>query len=182
MENSNTQNFTDSVNRPSGTKIALINGIYMGLALIIVSLVLYLLDVPRDSYVQYISYLVMIVLTVVFVKQWRDQHNGGYISYGGALGHGFLIILFGSIISAIYIYVFFSFIAPGELAIMLEEAEQQLYERGMSDQEIEVAMQWTGMMMKPWMMAIWVIVGGAIGGLIISAILAIFLKKEPKEF
>ena len=182
MENTNIDSLNEPVNKPSGTKVALINGIYMGLALIIVSLVLYLLDVPQDSYIQYISYLVMIVLTFVFVKQWRDQYNGGYLSYGGAFGHGFLVILFGSIISAIYTYVFFSFIAPDALAAMIEEAEQGLYERGMSDQEIEVAMQWTGMMMKPWMMAIWVIVGGAIAGLIISAILSIFLKREPKEF
>lgn len=182
MENTNTENFNEPVVRSSGTKVALINGIYTGLALIIVSLVLYLLDVPRDSYIQYISYLVMIVLTFIFVKQWRDQYNDGYLSYGGAFGHGFLVILFGSIISAIYTFIFFSFIAPGELAIMIEEAEQQLYEQGMSDQEIEVAMQWTRMMMKPWMMSIWVIVGGAVAGLIISAILAIFLKKEPKEF
>ncbi len=182
MENNNLDQFEDGQLKPSSAKIALINGIYLGIALIVLSLVLYLLDVSRDSYAQYLSYVVMIGLMIIFVIQWRDKYNGGYLSYSGAFGHGFLVILFGTILSAIYTYVFFAFIAPGELMVLIEEAEQQMYEKGMSDQEIEMAMSWTRMMMKPLMMGVWVIVGGAIGGLIISALAAIFLKKEPTEF
>ncbi|MCF8365984.1 MAG: DUF4199 domain-containing protein [Bacteroidales bacterium] len=180
MEDNTLDQFDGS--KPSSSKVALINGVYMGIALIVVSLILYLLGLNSESYAQYFSYVVMIVLTVVFVLQWRNKYNGGYISYSSAFGNGFLTILFGAIISAIYVYVFFAFIAPGELQVMLDTAEDGLYDRGMSEQEIEMAMKWTKMMMTEWMMPIWVVVGSAFWGAIISAILAIFLKKEQKAF
>jgi hypothetical protein len=174
----------DHIEKPktSSAKVALVHGIYMGLALIVVSLILYLLGLNHESWAQYVSYAVMIALTVVFVLQWRNNYNDGYISYGSAFGNGFLTILFGAIISAVYAYVFFSFIAPGELQFMIDKAEQDMYERGMSEEEIEMGMQWTKMMISEYMLPVWVIVGSAFWGAIISAILAIFLKKEQKEF
>lgn len=168
--------------RPSSAKVALTNGLYMGIALIVISLILYLLGLNAESYAPYFSYAVMIGLTIVFVLQWRNKYNDGYISYSSAFGNGFLTILFGAIISAVYAYVFFAFIAPGELQVMLDKAEEGMYDKGMSEQEIEMGMKYTRMMMTEWMMPIWVIVGSAFWGAVISAILAIFLKKERKEF
>lgn len=52
----------------------------------------------------------------------------------------------------------------------------------MSDSDLEMAMSWTRMMMKPWLMAIWGIIGNTIAGLIISLIVAIFMKKEKPLF
>lgn len=182
MENLNNDNLNVENQRPSSAKVALMNGLFLGFALIVLSLILYLLDVPQDNPAQYLSYVLMIGLTIVFVLQWRNKYNGGYLTYSQAFGHGFLIILFGTIISAIYTYVFFEFIAPELLLKMIEEAENNLYDQGMAEDQIEMAMSWTRMMMKPPMMSVWVIFGGAIGGLIISAVLAIFLKKENKEF
>jgi len=168
--------------KPSSAKVALTNGIFMGIALIVVSLILYLLGLQGESYAPYFSYAVMIVMTIVFVLQWRNKYNSGFISYGSAFGNGFLTILFGTILSALYTYVFFAFIAPEELTVMIEKAEEALYEKGMAENEIEMAMKWTKMMMTTWMMPVWVMVGGAFWGAVISAILAIFLKKESKEF
>lgn len=182
MENSVTDDFNEPVNKPSGGKIALTHGIYLGFILIVVSLIFYLLDLTRENWVQWVNYGVMLILAIFFIIQFRDKYRGGSLSYGGAFGHGFLLILFAGIISAIYTYVFFAFIAPGELLLIMEEAEQSLYDQGLSDQEIEMALSWTKMMMTPAAMAIWVVIGSAIAGLIISAILGIFLKKEPKAF
>lgn len=106
----------------------------------------------------------------------------GYLTYGGAFSHGFLVILFGIILSGIYTFIFFQFIAPGEIQVILDETEQKLYSQGMPDEQIEMAMKWTRMMTKPWAMAAWGIVVSTIVGLIVSAIVAIFMKKEPKEF
>ncbi len=169
-------------NRPSSAKVALTNGVFMGIALIVLSLILYLLGLNRESYVPYLSYALMIVLTIVFVLQWRNKYNDGFISYSSAFGNGFLTILFGAILSALYAYVFFAFIAPEELTFLLEKAENDMYDRGMSEQEIEMGMKWTKMMVSEWMLPLWVIIGSAFWGAIISAILAIFLKKEDKEF
>lgn len=183
MNESNLSNSGLEGRKPSNVNFAMINGMYMGVALIIFSLILYVLDVPHDNFVQYFSYVIMIAFTFVFVKQWRDKHNGGFLSYGGAFSNGFLTILFATILSAIYTYIFFQLIAPGEIQVLIAEAEEKMYENpNMTEEQVELAMKYTAMMMTPIMMSVWVTVGGAIGGAVISALLAIFLKKEPKEF
>jgi hypothetical protein len=170
--------------KTTNVNVSLINGLYLGATLIVYSLVLFLLGLPRDNWLQYLSYLVMIVGVVLAIKQWRDKYNNGFLSYGQAFSNGFLTLLFAGILSSIYIFVFFQFIAPGEVAKMAEMAEEKMLEQNpnITDEELAVAMKWTTMMMKPWLMALWGLLGTAIVGLIISAIVAIFMKKEDKQF
>jgi len=171
-------------NRPSNAKVAFINGIYLGVALIFFSLILYVIGVDREHWLQYFSFLIMLIGVYFAQKNWRDKFNDGNLSYGKAFSNGFLTILFASIITAIYTFAFFQFLAPAEHLAILEKAEESIYEQNptISDEEFEMAWKWTKMMTAPWMLAVWGILGGVFGGLIISAITSIFVKKEPKQF
>ncbi|MDD3130774.1 MAG: hypothetical protein PHN94_03025 [Bacteroidales bacterium] len=51
-----------------------------------------------------------------------------------------------------------------------------------TDDALEMTMKWTKMMMTPWMIAIWSFVGNLFAGLVLSAILGAFVKKEPQPF
>jgi len=170
--------------KTSNVNVSLINGLYLGAALIVYSLILFLLGLPRDNWLQYLSYLLMIVGVVLAIKQWRDKYNNGFLSYGQAFSNGFLTLLFAGILTSIYIFLFFQFIAPGEVAKMAEMAEEKMLEQNpnITDDELAIAMKWTTMMMKPWLMALWGLLGTAIVGLIISSIVAIFMKKEDNQF
>jgi hypothetical protein len=171
-------------NRPSNVKVALINGIYLGVALIFFNLILYVIGVDREHWIQYLSFLIMLIGVFLAQKNWRDKYNEGFLTYGQAFSNGFLTILFSSIITAIYSYVFFEFLAPAEHLAILETAEESIYDGNpnISDEEFEMAWKWTKMMTSTWMLAIWGILGGVFGGLIISAITSIFVKKEPQQF
>ncbi len=171
-------------NRPSNAKVALNNGIIVGAALIIYSLLLYILEVPYTSKASWVSYLILIIGAVLGIKQWRDKYNSGYVSYGGAFSNGFLTLLFAGILASVWTGIFFGVIAPGEIDKLIEAAEEQMYQRNpnMSDSDFEMAMSWTRIMMQPWLMAFWGILGNTIAGLIISLIVAIFMKKEKPLF
>jgi hypothetical protein len=171
-------------NRPSGFKFAINNGILMGIALIAFSLIMYLLDVGRQSPVQYLSFVVMIALVILFVKQWRDKYNEGFISFGGAYSQAFQTILIASVVTAIYAFVFFSFIAPGEITEILEEAEEGILKSqpNISDSDLEMAMSFTEMFTKPWIMAVMAMLFNVLAGLVVSLIPAFVLKKEATEF
>lgn len=164
--------------------VALINGLYIGAAMIVYSLVLYLIGLPPDNWLQHFSNLIMLVGVVMAIKQWRDKYNNGLLSYGQSFSFGFLTLLFAGILASVYAFVFFQFIAPDEVIRMTEMAEEKMLERdpNMSDANLEIAMKWTTMMMKPWVMAIWGLVGTVIVALIMSAIVSIFMKKEDKQF
>jgi len=185
MDEQNSIGFNETpTQKPSNVNVALINGLYLGAVLIVYSLVLYLLGTPRDNWLQYISYLIMIVGVVLALKQWRDKYNNGFLNYGQAFSNGFLTILFAGILTSVYIFVFFQFIAPEEIIKMAETAEEQMYQKNpnMSEADIEMAMKYAKMFMKPWLMSIMGLFFNALAGLIISAIVSIFMKKEDKQF
>ena len=171
-------------NRPSNAKVALINGIYLGIALIFFSLILYIIGVDREHWLQYLSFLIMLIGVFMAQKNWRDKYNDGFLTYGQSFSNGFLTILFASVLTALYTYSFFEFLAPAEHLKILETAEESIYEQNpnISDEEFKVAWKWTSMMITPLALAVWSIVGGVFGGLVISAITSIFVKKEPQQF
>jgi hypothetical protein len=156
-------------------------GAVLGLALIGVSLVLYLLDMTEASWAQWVSYA-LIAAAIYIGTQSKRTANNGFISYGQALGTGAGIAFFASIIVAFYTYVFFHFIDPEMLEELILRAEEQLYEKGMPDDQIEMAMTWTRKFMMPGPMAAMVVVSYTVVGFIVSLITSAILKKEDTSF
>ncbi len=167
----------------SKTNFTMMHGLVLGAILIVFSLLLYLLDMSRSG-LQYISYAILIGYLLYAMIQWRDKYNEDVLSYGQAFSTGFMVILFSSFITAAYVFLFFGFVAPGEVEVMLREAEEGVLmaQPDITDDALEMTMKWTKMMMTPWMIAIWSFVGNLFAGLVLSAILGAFVKKEPQPF
>ena len=137
-------------NQRTQTKVAMNYGTLFGLAGVAIFLLFYFMGTDIQSKLpQWISYAVLCVFIVVGVKSYRDEDLGGYISYGKSLGTGTLISLFGSFISAIFVVLFFKFIAPDMIQRILDSTQQKLIEEGMSDDKIEMAMSYTRKFMTP---------------------------------
>ncbi len=162
---------------------SLTNGLVLGVALIIFALIMYVFDVERDNYLQYLSYIILFVGQILIVKAYRDKHLDGFISYGKAFTNGFLAGLFASVLLGIYLFLFFSWIAPGEVTKMIEESEQQIIDMypTWDDEQIDQAMSISLIFMKPWVMAITSIVINTIVSAILALITAAFMKKEEKS-
>lgn len=157
-------------------------GLMTGGALILVSLLFYVMDIPRDSWIQYLSFLLLIGGIILGTVQFRDKHSGGFLSYGRCLGSGVLISLAVGVVMAVYIYLFFKFFDPGEIAKMIEMAEQGMVDKGMNDQQIDQAMAMSSKMMTPAIMAVLNIFSMVFWGTIFSLIISIFLKKNDESF
>lgn len=120
-----------------------------------------------------VTYGTWIGAIVLAIKYHRDQELGGYINYGRAFGEGFATSLILALITMVWTYVFFSFIASDALEIMKEAALEN-----MSEDEAEAAGGFIGAMMSPGAMTGIVFVSTLVGGVIISLIAAAVLKKE----
>ena len=170
--------------RPSSFKVAINHGLLLGGVLIVFSYLMYLFGVDFDSKLQWISYLIMIAGLFLGIKKWRDQYNNGFVSYGDAFKNGFFTMLIAGILTSVWVLLFFSIIAPEEIGKMMEMAEEKMYESqpDMTDDQIELAMKWSKMFMSPVWMAIWGFIGSIFAGVILSAIIAIFIKKEKPFF
>jgi hypothetical protein len=173
--------------QPSMSKSALNFGAKLGLVLMIISLINYVFNLYEASTAvsTIISLLSMAILAggiYVGTKSFRDGLNEGTITYGKALGYGTLIALFAGIITSAFAFVYLGFIDDSFLQYTLTTQEDQMYEQGLPEEQIEMRMKMTKMFMKPGAFALMGILTNTFLGFIISLITAAILKKEPKEF
>jgi len=159
---------------------ALRYGLIGGLISIALGLVSYLAGMQGTipTIISIVSILVSIAIIVYAIRAHRDNDLGGYISYGRCLGTGVLTALIMGLIGGIWTLVLFNFIDPDLINTMMEPQMEAMEERGMSEEEIETAMEMTGMFMNPPVMAGIALVWSVIAGLIVSLIAGAVMKKE----
>lgn len=161
---------------------ALNYGLYTSAGFIIVSLLIYALDVDRTGWINYLTFIVLIIGIYFGIKTFRDKHSGGFLSYGSCLGTGVIISVVVGVVMAVYTYFFYQYFDPSELAKIVEMTEQEMANQGMTDDQIDQAMSISSKLMSPAMMAISSVFGMAFWGTIFSLILSIFLKKNDDSF
>jgi hypothetical protein len=154
-------------------------GMITGGAMIILSLILFLLDQHMNRALTWTAYIVMIAGMIYGTLEYRKKSNG-FLSYGQAFGSCFWIGLFAGILSTVYFVVFVQFIHPGFMNEMMDLTRQQMIESqpDMSEEQMEKALEISSAFMSMPAMAIMGLVSYAIGSSVFGLIIAIFLKKE----
>jgi hypothetical protein len=129
-----------------------------------------------------VNFGVMIGAAVMAVRKHRDEELGGFVSFGRAFTTSFLVNLVVTVISAIWVFAFFSYIAPEMLDAILEQSRTQMIEeRGMSEEQVEESMGMMGWMFSPGFFAISAGFMMLLMGVIISLIIAAVMKKEAPQ-
>jgi hypothetical protein len=153
----------------------------LGLALIGISLVLYLLDMTEASWAQWVNYAVIAAIVYIGTQVKRTSQDG-VLSYGQGLSTGVGIAFFGSILVAFYTFVFLSFIDPDMLQELILRTEDEMYNQGLPDDQVEMAMSMTKKFMQPGPMAAMVVLSYTFVGFLISLATSAILKKEGDPF
>lgn len=162
-------------------KSTLTMGLYLAIALILVSVIFYVTGNTFSKVAQYLSYPIMIGGIILGQLSYKKA-LGGTLTYGQAVGAGVLTMVFASFISGIYNYLLFSVIDPSLQEQMRIFTEEQIIKQGkVPEEQLEMAVNMAAKFQTPVMMFVMAIVGGAFIGLIISLISAIFIKKNPSD-
>ncbi len=169
-------------NKNSVGKSALVSGTLLGIVLVIYSLMMYFLNQTGNKYVGWLSFVIMIAGIVYLQIQYRDKELKGTMPYGKAFGFAILMVLVASVITTVFTYLLFAVIDPGLVDKLLAVAEEQLTRRGMTGDQIEMAMKVSRKMMSPPLMAVFGLIGNMFWGTIISLITSAITKKEPTPF
>ena len=106
-------------------KHSLMYGLYTGAALIVLSLIWYVLDMYTESWVAWFSYAALLAGVILSAIHYRDKFNNGLLSYGQSVSTGFLTALFAGIISAIYTFIFMSFVGEEYVQVILQSVEEK---------------------------------------------------------
>ena len=155
------------------------NGLILGLAGIVFSLILWFLDLSLNQNLGYLFLFISAFIAYYFIKSYRDNYLHGRITYGQSVGAGVIIYFYYAIIMAIFIYILHKFIDPGLTDKMLAMAEEKVRASGrVQEEQMEMVMNMQKKFMSPEVMAMATILYTMLSGTIISLIVSIFTRKE----
>lgn len=153
--------------------------IIYALANIGVALVMYILEIMDKSWlITILSLGVNAAIMFFAMKSRKNDTLNGYMTYGQGLGTGMLIAIFGGLVTAVYTFVFYSYIDPEFIDKMLEISRTEMLKKDMSDEQIDQALEMSKKFMSPIMMTVFAYIGSLFFGLIISLVLAAVTKNE----
>lgn len=174
----------ESQNTVSPGKVGLNFGIYLGLILVFIQVVLYATGMALEGiqWPMYIFYLIFAIMIFVAVKSFKKS-NGGFLSISEALKTGVSAAAVSGLIYLIYNILLFYVIEPGYGEMILEVSREKMLESGnVSEEQIEMALKFTRYMINPFLGgAIWIALS-ALFGLIYSLIAgAIWKQNRPYD-
>ena len=154
------------------------NGLIMGLAGVVYSLVMYFIDLTLNKTQGYVFLVILAVLLFLFLKSYRDNYLHGYITYGQSLGAGMVLFLYYAIITAVFTYILYKFLDPGLVDKQLAMAEELMVKRGAPQAAIDSGLNIQRKLIKPEILAPFTIFGTMLWGFVLSLIISIFVRKE----
>ena len=159
-------------------------GLIIGIVLVIYTLLLYMTNsyLTKNFLLSIIQWILVIGGLYWGIKSYRDQQEGGYITYGKSVGLGVLISVFVGVIMGIFTYLLFVAIDPGLMDESMKIAQEEMLKRGMSPDQVETATEMQRNFQSPILMLFGSILSFAFIGTILSLIISIFTKKEEPIF
>ncbi|MCB0496731.1 MAG: DUF4199 domain-containing protein [Cyclobacteriaceae bacterium] len=158
-------------------QVAIKWGLISGILSIVVFLVVYFAGMMGNSWIGLVSAVITVVLMVLAHKEFKESGNG-YMSYGQGLGLGTLMVTIGSVISALFSYIYIKFINTGYIQEVLDMSRAKMEDQGQSDAQIDAAMGYVEKFTTPEMTLIMGLVFGILFGFIIALIVSAITKKN----
>ena len=159
-------------------KVNFSSGLIMGLIVVVYTLIIYFLDLMFNVYQGYMLYLIQIIGLYILIKNYRENHKNGYISYGQAISSGIIISVYTAIIYAIFIYILYAFIDSDLINKQLAAMEETFIKAGLPQNFIDSGLEMQKKFLHPILYAPARLLSNFIGGTIISLVVAIFVRKE----
>lgn len=139
------------------------------------------LSMQQSTTFQVVGIAVLLGLVFLAHKEYKDNGDG-FMEYGQGVGIGFWLGLVSSVISAGFLFIYIKFISSSFLEAMREQQIMSMEEQGLSDSEIEQAMQMSEAFTGPVAIMIFGILGGILFSVIAALIVSAFTKKARPEF
>jgi hypothetical protein len=167
-------------------KTCILYGFIIALADALLILVLYFLGLHSDAAKLqmagwiggFIGIAIAITFTVIGVKVRRTEFPANEpFGYGRALWASVLISLVASVLSAIFNYVYYALINPGLFDLMIQAQLDKMQAKGISGHQAENAQRILRFMLTPGIYTVYGFVSGMIFAVILSLVIAAFLKR-----
>ncbi len=165
-------------------KPALNYSLLISVALIILSLVFYLVGHSTSAVHGWLGFALFVVGLIYAAIMYRNEYNGGYIKYGSSLGFLTIVGLITGVIVGVYSFILYSIIAPDLMEQIrqdtIETAINMMYQLNpnYSDAELDALIDLQLRFQTPFFKAISGIVGYTFQGFLFGLIISIFVKRN----
>ena len=129
-----------------------------------------------DNKWSWVNLAISVGLMIFAHKQFKDQGDG-FMSYGQGVGIGFWIALVSLIVGGLFTFIYVNFIEPSAMDAFYDMQRTGMEEKGMQDEQIDMAISWTKKLFWPFY-----IFFGLFFGVLVAVIVSIFTqKKNPQQ-
>ncbi len=129
----------------------------------------------------WVSMIAAIVCLFLGIKEKRDTDPSDF-TFGRGWTEGFLISAVSSVLSAVWTYIFYSFIDTEFISQMKDFTISQMASGGgMSPEEVEQAQSMMEMSFSPGAWAIWVLLAFLLSGMILSLVCSAIVNSTNKN-
>lgn len=160
-------------------------GIRFGLISAVISIAYFLIlniagiDMTQGFW-NWFGYVVTIAIIVLAHKYFKDNRDG-FMSYGQGVSVALWIGIISGVISSVFTYLYIKFIDTSFIETVKNRQMEVMEEKGMSDEQIDQAMQFSSMFMSPEAMFLFMLFGAIFITLIFGLIVTIFTQKKNPE-
>jgi Protein of unknown function (DUF4199) len=168
-------------NQTTTTRTALKWGVIIGIVNIIYSTGIMVSGQIGNQALSYVVYIILGVGIYLAMSDFKKE-NQGFMSYGQGLGLGTLKCGIVGLISGAFSFVYMKFIDTTITDQMMKKATEEMEKKGLPDEQIDQAMEYSKMFMSPGVLFVFSIIGTIIIGFILSLIISAILKKDKAVF
>ena len=161
-------------------KTGLTYGIYLGLILLLIQVVLYVTGMALEGiqWPMYIYYLIFLVMIFIAVHSFKKS-NGGFLSISEAMKTGVSAAAISGVIFLVYNLLLFYVIEPGYGEMILDMSRDKMLESGnMTEEQVEMGLKFSRYMINPFIGGAFWIALSALFGLIYSLIAGAIMKQQ----
>ena len=170
----------EPIEKSSTKQVSIKWGLIAAIVAIVFFIILTLTETDTSPWAGWIGLIPFIIIVVLAHKEFKEGGDG-FMSYSKGLGIGTLVALVSAVVSGIFRYIYIKFVDEGYFERIEEQTIRQLEERGLSDSEIEAALEISSNFTNPEISLVFGIVGGVFFGFILSLIITAFTKNSNPE-
>lgn len=156
--------------------IAIKFGIIGSLASILITILLFFANMQLESWAKWLSTVVMLIVLVLGIKSVRDGQND--TSFSTLFKSGIIMSLIIALVSVAFFYIYINFIDVEFMKAVLEVSKQKMEAKGMTEEQIDQAMEMGSFFMSPIFITIMSFISTMIFGLLISIVSSFVFKRD----
>lgn len=162
-------------------EISIKHGVIAGLITVIYSLILQITQLADNKFLSWLGYIILISIIIITIKKIKSE-NEGFISFKKGFTVSYIISIISGIMSSIFMYIYLEFVDNSMIETIKNQQIIEFEKQGMSEEQIEQALEISSYFLSPISMLLIGIVGTFFMGAIISAVISAIMKNEKPIF